>query len=43
MPNPGLYVNCPTCGRRLVYVRTEGDAYVYWCLRDGEIALPILQ
>ena len=39
MPDPALRINCPTCGRHLVYLRTEGDTLVYLCLLDGEVKL----
>jgi len=43
MPDPGFRVNCPTCGRHLVYLRTEAGTWVYLCLRDGEVKLAMRQ
>ena len=43
MPNPGFDVFCSTCGRRLAYVRTEGDKWVYLCLLDGAVKLAMSQ
>ena len=31
--------NCPTCGRHLIYLRTDADTWVYLCLLDGEVTL----
>jgi hypothetical protein len=31
MADPGIPINCPTCGAPLVYVRTEGETHVYRC------------
>jgi len=39
MADPGIQLNCPWCGVRLVYVRTDGDTYVYHCLRHGMLLL----
>jgi hypothetical protein len=40
MPNPGFPLNCPKCGKPLVYVRTDGDTHFYRCLatRLGHLA-----
>ena len=40
MADPGVPLNCPLCGARLAYMRTEGETHVYHCLRDGEVILP---
>ena len=37
MPDPELPINCPMCGRPLIYVRSECETHFYWCLRDGSI------
>jgi len=39
MSQSKLPITCPTCGRRLAYVRTEGDTHVYWCSRHGGLVL----
>ena len=36
--NP-LPLNCPRCGERLVYVRTDGDVDIYHCANHGVILL----
>ena len=36
----GFSMNCPLCGARLTYVRTEGGTNVYRCDRHGELMLP---
>jgi hypothetical protein len=33
--NPDIEVNCPYCGARLVYLRTEGETHYYRCARHG--------
>ena len=40
MPDPGFPVNCPKCGQRLTYVRSEGETHFYRCPRDGAVILP---
>jgi hypothetical protein len=43
MPDPQLPINCPTCGKPLIYVRTVGETHFYWCLRHGSLVLPPLE
>jgi hypothetical protein len=33
-------LNCPKCGARLVFVRTDGDTNFYDCFKDGVVILP---
>jgi len=40
MADPGVQLNCPLCGARLVYLRTEGETHIYHCLRHGVMLLP---
>jgi hypothetical protein len=40
MADPGLALNCPTCGTPLVYLRTDNDTHVYRCPRHGLMLLP---
>ena len=40
MADPGVKMNCPLCGARLAYLRTDGDTHVYHCLRHGALILP---
>ena len=36
MPDPGLSINCPTCGKPLFRVQTECETHhFYWCLHHG--------
>jgi hypothetical protein len=39
MPDPGVTMNCPLCGVRLTYLRTEEDTHIYHCLRHGALML----
>jgi uncharacterized C2H2 Zn-finger protein len=39
MADPGILMNCPTCGAPLVYVRTDDRTHVYRCPRHGAILL----
>ncbi len=38
--DPGFPLNCPKCGTRLVYIRTDGDTHFYRCPRHGSLILP---
>jgi hypothetical protein len=38
--DPGFSMNCPLCGARLVYLRTEGETHFYRCDRHGMLMLP---
>jgi hypothetical protein len=40
MADPGVPMNCPLCGARLTYLRTDGETYVYHYLRHGVLILP---
>jgi hypothetical protein len=33
-------VNCPKCGSRLAYVRTQDETHFYRCARHGTVILP---
>lgn len=35
-----IAVSCPYCRRRVRHVRAEGETAIYWCDRDGWLALP---
>ena len=39
MNDPQLPVNCPYCGARLVYVRTQEGKHLYECLQHGRLIL----
>src|SRR4051812_27193833 len=38
--DPRIPINCSTCGRPLIFLRTETEAYFYLCPRDGSFVLP---
>ena len=38
--SPTIPLNCPYCGARLNYVRSEGDLAFYRCPRDGLLVMP---
>jgi hypothetical protein len=38
--DPGFPLNCPHCGEKLAYVRTEGEIHFYRCSRHGPLILP---
>ena len=38
--DPDYPVNCPYCGIRLRYTRTEVETHVYQCPKDGDLMLP---
>jgi hypothetical protein len=38
--DPGIEMNYPLCGARLVYLRTECDTHFYRCARHGVLMLP---
>ena len=40
MPNPDFPVNCPKCGAKLTYVRSEGEMHFYRCPRHATVVLP---
>jgi len=40
IPDPFLPLNCPTCRKPPIYVRTAGTVHFYWCLRHGSLVLP---
>ena len=40
MPNPGFPLNCPKCGQKLAYVRSEGENHFYRCPSHGAVILP---
>ena len=40
MPDPGLPVNCPTCGQPLTYVRSDGEWHFYRCPTHQTVVLP---
>ena len=40
MHQPGLPMNCPTCGARVSYLLTIAGTLVYQCARDGLLELP---
>ena len=33
-------LNCPACGTRLIYVRSDGDTVYYRCPKDGAVVMP---
>ena len=37
---PGISMNCPFCGARLEYLRTEDETHFYRCDRHGMLMLP---
>ena len=40
MADPGFPLNCPKCGTRLVYLRTQDDTHFYRCAQRGLMVLP---
>ena len=39
MPDPGVPLNCPRCGERLVYQTTHAETHIYSCPNDGYMVL----
>ena len=40
MHEPAIPLNCPYCGARVEYRRTEGETHFYHCAKCGPLALP---
>jgi len=40
MSDPGINANCPYCGAKLEFLRTEGETHFYRCACHGVLMLP---